>query len=260
MSIGFIITRHVNNEKTNDYWNRCIICIRRFYSPEFYKIVVIDDNSNYDFVKKHHEYKNVEYVQSEFPKRGELLPYYYFYKNHYFEKAVIIHDSVFFHIKVNFRKIKLPVLPLWHFDFGKEENIQNSLRITSYLKNNKNINDCLLENMKIDSLYKFNRNNDWNGCFGVQSFINHKFLCNIQNKYNLFSILNAVHNRSDRCCLERIMGAIFNIECRDLIKINSLLGVITNSLSWGYNFDEYINDLKTNNKSKYPVVKVWTGR
>ena len=44
MDYGFIITRHVNSEKTNKYWNNAIICIRTFYPQK--KIVIIDDNSN----------------------------------------------------------------------------------------------------------------------------------------------------------------------------------------------------------------------
>jgi GR25 family glycosyltransferase involved in LPS biosynthesis len=43
------MTRHVNSEKTNNYWNNSILCIRRFY-PDV-KIIIIDDNSNYEFVK-----------------------------------------------------------------------------------------------------------------------------------------------------------------------------------------------------------------
>ena len=89
---GFIITRHVNSERTNKYWNLCIRCIRRYYNNT---IIVIDDNSNKSFIKADFEYKNVQFIQSEFPGAGELLPYYYFHLNKYFNNAVIIHDSVF---------------------------------------------------------------------------------------------------------------------------------------------------------------------
>ena len=44
MTYGFIMTRHVNSEKTNRYWNHAVRCIKRFYP--FRKIVIIDDNSN----------------------------------------------------------------------------------------------------------------------------------------------------------------------------------------------------------------------
>ena len=49
MSYGFIITRHVNSNKTNLYWNECVKRIRHFYPTK--EIIVIDDNSNEEFVK-----------------------------------------------------------------------------------------------------------------------------------------------------------------------------------------------------------------
>ena len=45
---GFIITRHVNSEITNKYWNKCIQHIRINYPNK--KIVVIDDNSKKEFL------------------------------------------------------------------------------------------------------------------------------------------------------------------------------------------------------------------
>ena len=91
---GFIITRHVNSEITNKYWNHAIRCIRRFYP--YRKIIIIDDNSNQLFVKPEYDYKNIMVIKSEYPGRGELLPYYYFYKNKFFENAVILHDKRIF--------------------------------------------------------------------------------------------------------------------------------------------------------------------
>ena len=54
---GFIITRHVNSVKTNKYWNHCIKLIRTFYPLR--KIVIIDDNSNYEYVNSEFNYKNI---------------------------------------------------------------------------------------------------------------------------------------------------------------------------------------------------------
>ena len=136
MSYGFIITRHVNSEKTNEYWNHCVKLIRSNYP--FKKIVIIDDNSNYSFVKAHFEYKNVQIIQSEYPGRGELLPYVYYIRNKWFNNAVIIHDSVFFHKRIPFEGLKMPVFYFWNHIYDKE-NITNLLRISSYLTNNINI-------------------------------------------------------------------------------------------------------------------------
>ena len=252
-SYGFIITRHVNSEKTNKYWNKCVRCIRSFYP--FKKIIIIDDNSNYNFIKADLEYKNVEIIQSEFPGRGELLPYYYFLKNYFFENAVIIHDSIFFHKRINFEKLLgKKVLPLWHFTSDKE-NVNNTLFIIDKLTNKIEIQQKLAFNNNILGL----NHQKWYGCFGVQSFINYNFLKYIEKKYNLFNLLNVVKNRKDRCCLERIFGAIFCTEENNLLKQKSLLGNSLTILNWKYSFDNYENDIKEKRVSN-PIVKVFTGR
>jgi len=130
---GFIITRCVNSEKTNRYWNHSVKILRFFYPTK--KIVIIDDNSDTNFLKADFDYSNVEIIQSEFPGRGELLPYYYFIKNKFFENAVIIHDSVFFHKRINFEVLNgTNVLPLWYFD-GDNENESNTIKLIENLKN-----------------------------------------------------------------------------------------------------------------------------
>jgi hypothetical protein len=253
-SYGFIITRHVNSEKTNKYWNRAIRCIRTFYP--FKKIIIIDDNSNQNFIKADLEYSNIQIIQSEFPGRGELLPYYYFYKNHFFENAVIIHDSIFFHKRINFEKlIGLKVLPLWHFEADKE-NINKTIIISNRLTNQIEIQKKLSLNDNILGL----NHQKWYGCFGVQSFINYNFLKYIEKKYSLFNLLYVVKNRQDRCTLERIFGAIFNTEeNHNLTKMKSLFGNIFNYQKWRYTFDEYENDVKQKKISK-AIIKVFSGR
>lgn len=217
-SYGFIITRHVKCEKTNRYWNQCVKCIRQNYP--YKKIVIIDDNSNNDFLKADIDYKNLVIINSEFKGRGELLPYYYFYKNKFFNNAVIIHDSVFFHKRINFEKyLSFPVINLWHFN-ADTENISNTLRISNYLNNVFNIKDSL--QLSERSILGMNKT-EWSGCFGVQTFINHNFVVHIQKKYNIFNMLKAVHIRKDRCSLERILGCIFYKELQNKKKLNPFL-------------------------------------
>ena len=259
---GFILTRHVNSEKTNKYWNLCIRRIRRYYNN---KIIIIDDNSDITFLKAEYEYRNVEYVQSEFPGRGELLPYYYFHKNKYFQNAVILHDSIFIHRKIMFDKFILPVIPIWHFDkVQKSENATNSLRLTNVLANKDIVQRKLTADInkhQILNITNLNPTDDtaWNGCFGCMAYINHDFLTRIQNKYQIFNLLQVVTNRSDRCCLERIIGIIFCTEYPGLLKIKSLFGNILMK-EYGYTFNQYCNDLIKYKKAKYAFIKVWTGR
>jgi len=221
---------------------------------------VIDDNSNQEHVKAEFEYSNVEIVQSEFPQRGELLPYYYFHKNRYFDNAVIIHDSVFIQKRIMFElfeKMNINVFPLWHFDMGKNENYHNSYRIARCLRNNNVILDKINNSTPFAQLGIANIN--WYGCFGVQSYINYQFLDFIQNKYKIFNMLSVIKNRSDRCCLERIMGIIFYAENPKIYKRGSIFGLILNYGTWGSNYHDYSKNKKAK-KITLPIIKIFSGR
>lgn len=255
---GFIITRHVNTEKTNKYWNECVRCIRRWYP--YRKIIIIDDNSNQELVKPEFNYKNVEIIQSEYPGRGELLPFIYFLKHHWFENAVIIHDSVFFHKRIQFESFKYPVMPFWHFNNGDNPDQDNSCRIALQLKNSPPIVNIIRNTSTYKPTLGLYECEKWFGVFGVQCFINYEFLSNIQNKYNITNLLNCVTNRTDRCSLERVMSLLFYIEYPNLKNIKSVYGDIFKYLKWGYTYDEYIKQIVTTKKVIKPLIKVWTGR
>uniref|UniRef100_A0A6C0EQN7 Glycosyltransferase n=1 Tax=viral metagenome TaxID=1070528 RepID=A0A6C0EQN7_9ZZZZ len=249
---GFIITRHVNSELTNKYWNNSVKLLNTFYPLT--QIVIIDDNSKPEFIVAEFDHKNITIINSEFKGRGELLPYYYYLKNKFFKNAVILHDSVFFHAKYDFDKLLgIRVLPLWFF-YPDKENVNNTLRLVNLLNNNIGIQQKINNNSIITM-----PNDKWFGCFGVQSYINHEFLVFLNMKYNIVRLVTQVQCRKDRCCLERIFGAIFFTENKKIINRKSLLGNIMEYQKWGYSYKEYMNDIK---KGKLPkiVVKVWTGR
>jgi hypothetical protein len=250
---GFIITRHVNSEQTNKYWNQCVKLIRSFYPLR--KIVIIDDNSNQAFIKSDFEYKNVTIIQSEYPGRGELLPYIYYLKYKWFPNAVIIHDSLFIHKRISFEHFTMPVLPLWHHIYDKE-NIDNLLRISSVLNNYQTLSKKFINNLNILGLTK----DAFNLCFGGQAYIKLSFLQHLQNKYNITKLVNVIHNRTDRCSLERVLGLLFCQEYPKLVKNCSLFGdILVQERAFNYNYDQYSSDL-THKKVIHPFVKVWTGR
>ena len=243
--------------QTNKYWNHCVKCIRTLYPLR--KIVIIDDNSKTEFLRADFEYKNVEIVQTEFHGRGELLPFYYLLKFKYFEHAVIIHDSVFFHKRIHFEKmVGINVVPLWHFN-ADSVSVHTSLQLTRLLTNKEIVQRKLshLDNATLGLNYL-----KWYGCFGVQCFISLSFLSFLEGKYNITSLIQVVKNRADRICLERIFGVLFYTEnMNQLRKYKSILGNIFNhKLSFKYTFDKYEKDIKNNNLNHESLVKVWTGR
>ena len=251
ITFGFIIIRHVNSEKTDQYWKRCYECIRKFY-PD-HKIVIIDDNSNYEFVRElNYPITNCEIIHSEFPGRGELLPYYYYYHNKFFDKAIILHDSMFINKEINIDTIQRidKVIFLWHF-----------LHQWDSIYQQKQIIQSSILRFKHDLLYLHNQINQWVGCFGVCSIISHDFLKQIFEKYNFVDMLNHIKNRDTRCCLERIFALVCHLEYPELIHHPSLFGRIEGYMqpyTYFLGYDEYLQ--KIDEFTEYPIIKVWSGR
>lgn len=229
--IGFIILRHVNSELTNCYWNHCYDCIRKFY-PE-YSIMIIDDNSNYDFITKRDLYKTT-IIESEYPGRGELLPYYYYLHNKLFDIAVIIHDSVFINAPMDFNVNKYKFI--WEFEHNWDQ-IEDETNMIQWF------ND--------DELLEFYENkNLWKGCFGGMSIITHDYLVYINSKYPLSKLLPCVLNRFNRSSFERVIACLLQKNEKN----ETLLCNIHKYCNWGISFFE---------KDQYkhlPIIKVWTGR
>ena len=255
---GFIITRQVNSEKTNRYWNQSVKLIRTYYPLR--QIVIIDDYSNPDFVKADYEYQNLQVVQSEYKGRGELLPYVYYLRYKWFPNAVIVHDSFFIHKHIPFEFFNVPVMPLWHHPYD-QEHLHNLNRIARGLKNTRNVLTKLnskKDQITILGIPKYS--SQFNLCFGAQTFINLGFLEKLENKYNITNLTNYITCRKDRCGLERIIGLLFDEEYPQIKKYKSLFGEIDGHYkAFGYSFDEYVAQFKRG-KVIGAAVKVWTGR
>ena len=156
--IGFIILRHVNNKNTNNYWIHSYDCIRKYY-PEN-KIIIIDDNSLQNFITDKTLYKTL-IINSEYPGRGELLPYYYYLQNKLFDTAVIIHDSVFINKYIDFNVDNYKLL--WEFDSNHDPHTNDVTKMIDVF------NDFELK--------QFYQNKSlWKGCFGGMSIIKHDYL------------------------------------------------------------------------------------
>lgn len=258
--VGFIFTRHVNSNETNEYWKECIRCIRKHYQNNI--IMVIDDNSSVEYITNDNvDLRNCFIIQSEYPKRGEILSYYYFYKYKLFDKAIIIHDSVFLQQDISQEVNSVNnVTFLWHFKNAYDDNLVKEMYFISQLKYNNT-----QENLtKLTNIYL--QRDKWLGCFGVMSVITYDFLNILVEKYNIFNLLNVIKTREDRCSLERIFAVLCYVN-NNYFTNNSLsiFGEINDhrflGMSFHYNYHNYLIDKKTFDLSKVSkIIKVWTGR
>ena len=230
-TLGFIILRYVNSQLTNTYWITCYKKIREFY-PEN-EILIIDDNSDRKFLTSEELYKT-HIINSEFPKREELLPYYYYLQKKYFDLAVIIHDSVFIQKKMDFSVDSYRII--WTFEHDWDQ-IEDETRMIS-----------LFNDTELESFYK--QKNLWKGCFGCMTVISHEFLSQLNKKYDLSLLLPIVQTRFNRCSLERVLACLLQKERLT----TSLLGNIHAYCRWGIS----INEIHLN--PHLPLLKVWTGK
>lgn len=235
-TFGFIVLRHVNNELTNQFWIKCIYSIRLYY-PET-KILIIDDNSDYNFINTEHEkLYNLTVIKSEYPGRGELLPYYYYLHNKLFDIAIIIHDSVVVNEPINVNDAKTDKFKiLWEFEHDWDQIEDETVMINSF--NNT-------------ELKEFYENKDlWKGCFGGMSIIKHDFLLHLHYKYDLHKLLELVRTRYNRMSFERVIACLLQKEGNK----ETLFGNIHRYCRWGITFNE-INDNR-----HLPFIKYWSGR
>jgi len=231
MSIGFIMLRHVNSEVINKYWIHCYDCIRTFYPENI--IVIIDDNSKQEYITEKELY-NTAIVKSEYPGRGELLPYYYYAQYKWFDYAVILHDSVFINYPIHFnvKKYKL----LWEFEHYWDQIEDETNMINQF-------NDP-------DLMAFYENKSLWKGCFGCMSVITHDYLTEVNQSYPLSKLLPLVTTRFNRCSFERVIACLLQKnEGKE-----TLLGNIHEYCPWGIHFDQ------KNLFSHLPLIKVWTGR
>lgn len=234
--LGFIILRHVKDKNFNKYWQKSYECIRKFY-PEN-KILIIDDNSNYDLIDTYYEnYKlyKTKILRSEYKGRGELLPYYYFNRLRCFDVACIIHDNVFINKNIDFSTDDYKFI--WDIKDHQWDQIEDEYKMLSQFKDN--------------NLLKFYQNKKlWNGCYGGMSIITHKCLQDINKKYDLSILLSFVTNRYHRMSFERVLGCLLQYYKKN----DSLYGHIHDYCKMEVNAN--INDIDYS----LPIIKLWAGR
>jgi hypothetical protein len=231
-------------------------------------VVIIDDNSNPTYVHATHPHTNVlTIVSSEYPpQRGELLPLLYFVRHghQWFDAAIVIHDSVFFHAPLRIQSLlnshHVSAMPLWHFPADKQElqPLSKLMRVLPPWVRHQ-LHSTWQEAQTLNHAF----HPQWVGCFGVQCFVRHSWLTRVWKQYQLDALTAAVSCRPDRCALERLWGCILSLEAPTTSTARrSLLGNIFAYQTWGYTFDQYKHDTDPQHHHQVPapIVKVWTGR
>lgn len=244
--LGFLFPRHVSQPAHRDIWKECLRSIRTHYKTE--PVVIIDDNSTPEFIEPLSQddewlMRNVTVVQSEFPRAGEVLPYYYFHKLRPCQKAVIINDSMF--VRKPFDPAVIDgvndVKFLW--DFGSISD-NPGLQIEMYGKMRDSDRFAQLQN-----------SGAWTGCFASASIMDIGFIDRLQNNYDFLKVAAFMDSREKRCAFERVLAVACACERGNINDISLFGNIYSHPSSFSYSFEAY-----KANPFDLPVVKCWNSR
>ena len=243
------ITRHMHNEETSKYWEVSCKLLREIYKK--IKIIVIDDNSNEEYLKNDKYYEDIEFKYTEHIKRGELLAYYYFLNENTENKKYMmyIHDSVFIINEIHKLLIEESYTPFWWFVSHCHIDTDGLIDI---IEKNSSVNKELILN-------RLHNISSWEGVFGAMGIISHEYLKKMNELLNINDLMDVINTRESRCNFERIVG-ILNLENNEKLfgSIHSFNYLNFNML-WHMNYDTYINN-KEELKCKTCIVKFFSGR
>lgn len=247
---GAVILRHVNSHVTDLYWKRAYKAIRQFHCDM--PIMIVDDSSDKMFLQEDIVLTHCTVIYDYDHKgRGELLPYWYFYRLRPFDRAIILHDSTFIQapITCNLHE-KEGIQFLWTIPHFFDDSIQKELH---------ELIDVLPEadRENVRSMY-YHSKCDWTGLFGVMSVVDWEWLEEVAQRYDLFDRwFPIIKNRQYRSALERAFGLIAYHHLRTRVR-SSLFGGIQQYIRWGVTFMEYLTNEAAYHA--YPIMKVWSGR
>jgi len=190
-SYVFVILRHIGTPRDNELWITSYNAIRKFYNN---KIVIIDDNSSINTVNG--KLQNTEIITSEFNGAGEILPYYYFLQNHWADRMIFLHDSMFLQRPFRPEELEGSIRFHWYFEQTEYDDDRKIANYLSFLNH-------------ADDLKSYAEEPLWKGCFGCTSVISFDIVQSLEEKYGIFSkLVYHIRVRKDRQSFERLFGLI----------------------------------------------------
>lgn len=254
-AFGFILTRCVQLPLHDAYWKEAVRCIRGLFPSA--PIVIIDDHSDTSLV---HTDDDVErdsmttVVPSHLPKgAGEFIPYHYLYAHHPFQKAVIMHDSMFLQDREPLASMladeRLEFKFLWYFNRCQMHMLgcQHKLMETFHQR---------------QPLLELQSGGQWWGCFGACTLITLAYLTKLHDEYGFMNMANSITARNMRMAFERVLALCCIHASSSPISIDTLsvYGNIDHHYrAFRYPYHQYLRDKKQGQITS-PCIKIWSRR
>ena len=194
-ALGFVIGRHIADASHGDLCFRAYSSIRRFYPDS--PVVIVDDSSPRPDLHAYDARTTV--IQSARRGSGEFGLYHHFHVGGWFDRAVLMHDSMV----INQRLVipDVPITYLWHFpaEAALDSVVKDVKKFIGRLENKR-------------AAKRKYTSRSWLGMFGCASIVTWSCLDRVAARYDLFGLLRKVDTRPKRCAMERILGIVFDDE------------------------------------------------
>lgn len=221
MSIGFIVPCCIRKPIHMKSLDRCIRSIRKHH-PETPIVVIVDYTSKLDRGDVS-GYDNViwEFDTEHVP--ADMLTHKYFLKNKYFQKSIVIQDSM--EVLAPFENVEsIQCSYLWHFNnHRKEWSVIEEPRTLYNVSNNIVTHDDLvrhiLKNFITDTKFQdyaldmYENKRLWSGCFGCLGIYDIKFIEKLEEQTHFTDFI--VKMKSNR--LRRAIESIWSLACQYVV-------------------------------------------
>ena len=219
---GFIVTSYLSEQKHLISLNNCLNSIIK-NNPNNKIVVIVDHKSDISFIeqaKNSFSNRNVIFDISNDDIRADMLTLDYYYKKRYFDKAIIIQDSMKLKNKIDPSRVD-DILYLWYAtnhrlqwnvinepksDYNTEYNIITHEDLISH------IIDTKIQNLDFKKYCEdiYSNKDKWCVCFGGCCIITHDFLVRLNDLTGIIDLQKQMNTRR----LAMVFESLFSIACQ----------------------------------------------
>ena len=217
---GFIVASCLRTHEHKLSLYECLNSIKHHH-PSRQIVVVVDFTSTKEFVDDViREYQDVIFENDTPHVPADMLLLYFFKEKHYFQKAILLQDSMSIVSPLDISKTS-DLDYLWHFtnhrvhwhiipepntEFNKRNSIVTHDNLVEYCINHFIQKD----GFKQYCIETYPKKNNWSGCFGCLCIIEYTMLCTLDTKCSIIETMMQMKDNR----LRRAIESIFPLACQ----------------------------------------------
>jgi hypothetical protein len=221
---GFIVAACLREQVHKESLTCCLNSIKEFHENVSI-VVVVDYTSEQQYISELiKEYPTVIFETNTPSVPADMLLLYYFKLKKYFQKAILLQDSMAVISKVDITKTH-DLDYLWHFnnhrvywhiiaepdtEFNRQHKIITHDNLVEYCIYNL----IKSEGFKTYCIQNYHDKYKWSGCFGCLCIIDYDFLCKLDAESSIIDLMSQMKDNR----LRRAIESLFSLACQYVLK------------------------------------------